>query len=157
VAGQPRVWDVGRHLDPGHGNGCAEGAAGSYALPWLLGLMRRRRCKRTGTKHCGWAATDVCSRHAGSYYRPEGFAFGDVEGQTEQLMDDENATEPNNVAQRVDDFVAAAKRMAAHIDGNDIMFTMGGESAAAQNLLLCVSMSLYLQQVRPIYAQVQSS
>ena len=87
----------------------------------------------------------MCRRHAGSYYRPEGFAFGDVEGRTAQIMDDENATEPSNVAQRVDDFVAAAERMAAHIDGNDVMFTMGGEAAAAQNLLLCLSMLLCSQ------------
>lgn len=41
-------------------------------------------------------------------------------------MDDVNSTEPINVAQRVEEFVAAAQRMAEHIDGSDIMFTMGG-------------------------------
>ena len=102
----------------------------------------------------------MCRRRAGSYYRPEGFAFGDVEGRTAQIMDDENSTEPSNVAQRVDDFVAAAERMAAHIDGNDIMFTMGGEAAAAQNLLFCLSTSLCSHgrtSICPIDGQVQSS
>jgi hypothetical protein len=66
---------------------------------------------------------------AGSYYRPEGFALGQLgefAAQAEHIVDDANSTEPNNVAQRVEQFVTAALKMAAHIEGNDIMFTMGG-------------------------------
>lgn len=44
-------------------------------------------------------------------------------------MDDANSTEPNNVEQRVEQFVTVAQNMAAHIEGNDIMFTMGGMSS----------------------------
>jgi hypothetical protein len=70
-------------------------------------------------------------RAAGSYYRPEGFALGQLgefAAQAEHIVDDANSTEPNNVAQRVEQFVTAAQNMAAHIEGNDIMFTMGGMS-----------------------------
>lgn len=42
------------------------------------------------------------------------------------MLDDTNSTEPVNMDQHVAGFVAEAHRMATHIDGNDIMFTMGG-------------------------------
>ncbi len=66
---------------------------------------------------------------AGSYYHPEGFALGklgEFQQHGEHMLDDTNSTEPVNMDQHVAGFVAEAQRMAMHIDGNDIMFTMGG-------------------------------
>jgi hypothetical protein len=81
---------------------------------------------------------------AGSYYRPEGFALGqlgDFPAQAEHIVDDASSTEPNNVAQRVQQFVAAAQKMAEHIEGNDIMSTMGGKDSpdVSECLAPCIS------------------
>ena len=61
---------------------------------------------------------------------PEGFSMGKLEGHSRQsdwVLDDANSTEPMNVEERVNDFVATVLPLAEQISGNDVMLTMGGD------------------------------
>ena len=70
------------------------------------------------------------SPRAGTYYMPEGFSLGKLDDfglHTEHIIDDPQSTEPSNAAIRVADFLRKVQPIAATVQGNDVMLTMGGD------------------------------
>lgn len=149
---QPHIWVLGRYLDLCHGDRC------EACLSTATETANKGRCSFSWAWHgqgLSWSFNmliTLISRTPGSYYRPEGFALGQLgefQAHGEHMVDDANSTEPNNVAQRVEQFVMAAQRMAGHIEGNDIMFTMGG----AQNSFYSLSRRMCYAPCRIMHVQ----